>query len=231
MGKLICESQDSTSDEELFVTSRKINPITFMKNKIILTLICLVSLPAFINAYNPTDTELRSSIFDYIGTQSRRQQYQDIIDTGNKGYKDAFDIYYQNTSALENEYNLKLKELEMKEDAQKRSDAWQKEKALLDRELELMRKEEALRVQQKNLEGQKSSEDLVQYMQGVTDKMLEGRELKEKTGIKPYQYAKETSVPLVHTSEVSADGAEIDTPIPKKNAFSRFFTKIFQFFK
>jgi len=88
-----------------------------------------------------------------------------------------------------------------------------------------------LRAQQKHLEGQKSNEDLVQYMQGVTDQMLEDRELKEKTRIKPYQYAKETSVPPVHTSEVSTDGIEIDTPTPKKNPFSRFFTKIFKFLK
>ncbi len=155
-----------------------------MKNKITLILMCFVSIPIFTYAYNPTDAELRSSVYNYIGNQNLRQQQQDIMDNGNKSYKQSFDTYYQTTNYLKNELDLQLKELQMKQDAQDRDKAWQKEKALLDKELELNRKEEALRAQQKSIEVEKNSKDLVQYMQGVTDQMLKEEELKEKSEIK-----------------------------------------------
>lgn len=164
---------------------------------------CFVSIPIFTYAYNPTDAELRSSVYNYIGNQNLRQQQQDIMDNGNKSYKQSFDTYYQTTNYLKNELDLQLKELQMKQDAQDRDKAWQKEKALLDKELELNRKEEALRAQQKSIEVEKNSKDLVQYMQGVTDQMLKEEELKEKSEIKntpthgiikQYQYEKQSSV-------------------------------------
>ncbi len=216
-----------------------------MKNKLILTLLGLVSLPSFVSAYVPTDIELKSSIYNYIGNESQRQQYQDILDKQNNFYNQSFDSYYQSVDALEKEYQLKLKEIELEKDSKKREELWQKEKALLDRELELIRKEEILRAQQKTLEINKNSQDLVQYMKGVTDQIIKDRELKEKSEIKnatddrtktlreikPYQYEKQSSELSVYSPEVNNGDSEIRTPIPKKNSFSRFFTKIFNFFR
>ena len=218
-----------------------------MKNKLTLILIwLLIVTPSLVNGYNPTNEELRGALFDYIGTQSRRQQYQDILDAQNKSYDQLFDSYYQSTNNLENELNYKLKELEMKEDAEKRDAAWQKEKQLLDRELELIRKEEALRAQQKSFEINKNSQDLVQYMQGVTDQIIKDGESKEKSEIKnttteriktprevkPFEYYDESpGLPEYKSAITTTQPQAIDEPAPKKNAFSRFFTKIFSFFK
>ncbi len=181
-----------------------------MKNKLTLILIwLLIVTPSLVNGYNPTNEELRGALFDYIGTQSRRQQYQDILDAQNKSYDQLFDSYYQSTNNLENELNYKLKELEMKEDAEKRASAWQKEKQLLDRELELIRKEQEFRELQKKLEIDKNSKDLIQFSEEITGGIIKARELQEKstnknpTAIKPFNY---------ETSPVKSSGLPVYSP-------------------
>ncbi len=225
--------------------------------KVTLFIICLVFLPSITSAYVPTDAELKSSIYNYIGNENQRQQYQDIIDNQNNSYNQLFGSYYQSVDNLEKEYQLKLKEIELEKDSKKREELWQKEKAILDRELELIRKEQVLMSQQKTLEINKNSQDLVQYMQGVTDQIIKDRELKEKSEIKnttdgriktpreikPFQYEK--SVTTGGSSEVNdllegfqnntpaiepTANTPIEVPAPKRNIFYRFWSKIINFF-
>ncbi len=123
-----------------------------MKNKIIFTIFTiLLGVPTLLNAYNPTDAELRSSLFNYITNQSQRQQYQDIIDRSNRENKNSFDTYYRNTEAILDEYEFKIKELELKQSTDARNKTLQKEIELMNKELELIRKESELKKLENNI--------------------------------------------------------------------------------
>jgi len=123
-----------------------------MKNKIIFTIFTIfLGTPVFLNAYNTTDAELRSSLFNYITNQSQRQQYQDIIDRSNRENKNSFDTYYRNTGAILDEYEFKIKELELKQSTDARNKTLQKEIELMNKELELIRKESELKKLENNI--------------------------------------------------------------------------------
>lgn len=231
-----------------------------MKNlKYIFILISfLLIVPSLVKGYTPTNDELKSSIFDYIGTQSLRQQQQDIIDGGNKANQQLFNTYYQTTNNLQNEYNLKLKELQMKQDAQDRADAWQKEKTALDQQLELINQNKALQVENDKLKAEQGAQDLIQFSKDITEQIIKEREKSpvntSGTTIKPFKYEtpplKSSGLPvypsavsgspeindLLNSFQNAAPVVEpivtkpIEVPTQRKNIFYRFWDRIISFF-
>ena len=219
--------------------------------KVTLFLICLVFLPSITSAYVPTDAELKSSIYNYIGNESQRQLYQDILDKQNNSYNQLFDSYYQSLDSLEKEYQLKLKEIELEKDSKKREELWQKEKAVLDKELELIRKENELKKREESIgKPVNSGIDWDQAMKEAMEAVEKSREIEEKSEIKnttstsikppreikPYQYEKERSLEDIlndkdSTSIVAPLVVEpVKSPEPRQSIFKRIWLKFVSFF-
>lgn len=191
-----------------------------MEKITILVLICLLFAPISMNAYYSAE-QFRTDIMDSIRYDNQKQQYQDILDSGNKGYKDAFDTYYQTTNNLKNEYDLKLKELQIKEDAQDRTEAWSKEKAVLDKQLELINQNKILQEENEKLKVEKGSQDLIQSSKDITEQIIKNRKPEEKS----------SGLPIYNPTITTTQTPPVATPILKKNIFSRIFQKVVNLFK
>ncbi len=212
-----------------------------MKHKLILMLIGLLMVaPSLVNGYNPTNEELRGLLFDYIGTQSQRQQYQDILNTQNNSYQQLFNSYNQSTSNLDRELELKLKELELQKNAAERAGLWEKEKQIIDQQLELIRQTNKLEEERKAFELEKNSQDLIKFGEETAGQIKRERELKEKpNGLPAYSPAVSGSSEIddllksfqnVAPSVQPAVTTPIEPPAPRKNIFYRFwksFTSLF----
>lgn len=134
-----------------------------MKNKIIFTSICFtLVIPGLVNGYNPTNEELRSSIFDYMGTQSRRQQTQDILDEQTRYNNQTLNSYYRQLDSIQAEGDFKLKQLQAEIDARERSEAWQKEKQLLDQQLQISNENKKLQEEINKLKAEEKTRKIIE---------------------------------------------------------------------
>lgn len=202
--------------------------------KIILFLICLVFIPTVVGAYY-SDEQFRLDIIDYLRDQSYKQAQDEILQDQVNLNKQYLDTYYQSINGLEKDYELKLRALELEQESAKRAKDWEKEKQLLDQELELARQKAEFEAQKKAFETQKNSEDLVQYMRGVTDQIMKDRTTNEEKyinseskRIKPFQYETSTNNEKVSVTEDIKPTEEVT---PKKNIFKKFWLKVLSFFQ
>ncbi len=224
-----------------------------MKHKLFLILIgLLIAGPSLASGYNPTNGELRSTLFDYIGTQSQRQQYQDILDAQNSSYQQLFNTYNQSTSNLDREFDLKLKELELQKDAQERAESWEQEKQIIDQQLELIRQMNELEAERKAFEIEKNSQDLIKFGAETAEQIRREKDLNESLNIIPKKKqsldeifgASNSSISNSGSPEInalleslqkeaiSASGENLveETLPPKRNIFHRFWKSITSIF-
>lgn len=226
-----------------------------MKNKIILVLIFLLSIPNITGAYYSYE-QFRIDIMNSIGTDQKRQQIQDIYDDQDRYNNQALNSYYRQLDNLQAENDFKLKQLQAEIDKREREESWQKEKELLDKQQEIVNenkklqeeinklksgeKIDILEMSKKALEESgtnttplKSTKDL-SYDSFLKEKQQKEQQTKKsEKGMFDYLFDENTEQPIsTTTTQITPTEPITPTTIPpKKNVFVNLFDKFINLFK
>lgn len=217
------------------------------KYKITLVLTCLLFIPSITGAYYSAE-QFRTDIMNSIREDKKRQQIQDILNDGDRAYKGYFDTYYREVDNLQAEHDFKLKQLGAEIDARERAEAWEKEKAVLGKELELIIKENELKKREDVISKPVSSD--IDWDQAIKE-AKEASEAVEKSHKLETPENKTVVQPKLTPTEKKSIFNNFDTkkgvtvtptttepmttptitPTPKKNIFRNIFNKFIGLFK
>lgn len=226
-----------------------------MKNKILFILAFLLFFPFTINAYYSSE-QFRTDIMDSIRSNNMRQQTQDILDDQTRYNNQALNSYYRQLDSLQAENDFKLKQLQAEIDTRERAEAWQKEKAVLDKELELIIKENELKKREDAISKPASSgidwDQAMKEAKKAGDAVEKSNKLESSTTSSKKKPLTDIKTPTItpssggmfddvfktqpkQTSITPTITEPITTPIvtttPKKNLFKNLFDKFINIFK
>lgn len=225
-----------------------------MKYKITLVLICLLFIPSIARAYYSSE-QFRTDIINSIGENQKRQQIQDIFDDQNRYNNQALDSYYRQIDSLQVENDFKLKQLQADIDARERKEAWQKEKQLLDGQLQMTNENKKLQEEINKLKAEEETRKIIEEALDASGK-IEAPEAQEprknmfddvfndsnsnKVDVKPKHnsiftnYDSTTDSVINQTTTPQITPTEPTTPAvtpTKKNVFVNLFDKFINLFK